>query len=130
MIGVGVMARAERIRVYLLDDVPAMRLVLRTVLELENIDVVGESGDGSEGVREIERLQPDVVVLDLSMPGLDGLEAIPLIHERSPKAEIVVFSGFTRAQMGERALSRKASRYVEKGEPLEAVLEAVLDLAA
>jgi DNA-binding NarL/FixJ family response regulator len=118
------------IRVYLLDDVAAMRLVLRTVLELEGLTVVGESGDGAAGVDEIAELKPDVVVLDLSMPGLDGLEAIPLIHERAPDAEIVVFSGYTKAQMAERALSLKAARYVEKGEPLERVVEAVQDLAA
>jgi DNA-binding NarL/FixJ family response regulator len=69
-------------------------------------------------------------VLDLSMPGLDGLEAIPLIHERAPDAEIVVFSGYPRAQMAQSALSLKAARYVEKGEPLERVVEAVQDLAA
>jgi DNA-binding NarL/FixJ family response regulator len=124
------MARAEPIRVYLLDDVPAMRLVLRTVLELDGIEVVGEAGDGREGVDEIAELRPDVAVLDLSMPGLDGLEAIPLIHERSPGTAIVVFSGFARSQMGEQALGRKAARYVEKGEPLELVRDAVVELAA
>jgi DNA-binding NarL/FixJ family response regulator len=118
------------IKVYLLDDVAAMRLVLRTVLELEGMTVVGEAGDGAVGIGEIAELQPDVVVLDLSMPGLDGLEAIPLIHERAPDAEIVVFSGYPRGQMAEPALSLKAARYVEKGEPLEHVVEAVQDLAA
>jgi DNA-binding NarL/FixJ family response regulator len=121
---------ARAIEVYLLDDVAAMRLVLRTVLELEGVTVVGEAGDGAVGIGEIAELQPDVVVLDLSMPGLDGLEAIPLIHERSPDAEIVVFSGYPRSQMAEPALSLKAARYVEKGEPLERVVEAVQDLAA
>src|ERR671919_117084 len=124
------MAKQRPIRVFLLDDVPAMRLVLRTVLELDGVEVVGESGDGAAGIDEIARLQPDVVVLDLSMPGLDGLEAIPLIHERAPETRIVVFSGFARTQMGELALSRKAERYVEKGEPLERVREAILELAA
>jgi DNA-binding NarL/FixJ family response regulator len=118
------------IRVYLLDDVAAMRLVLRTILELEGLTVVGEAGDGAVGVDEIAELKPDVVVLDLSMPGLDGLEAIPLIHERAPEAEIVVFSGYAKTQMAERALSLKAARYVEKGEPLERVVEAVQELAA
>jgi DNA-binding NarL/FixJ family response regulator len=116
--------------VYLLDDVAAMRLVLRTVLELEGMTVVGEAGDGAVGIEEIAELRPDVVVLDLSMPGLDGLEAIPLIHERSPGAEIVVFSGYAKTQMADRALSLKAARYVEKGEPLERVVEAVQGLAA
>ena len=124
------MAATERIRVYLLDDVPAMRLVLRTVLELDGIEVVGEAGDGATGVEEIARLRPDVVVLDLSMPGLDGLEAIPLIQERSPGTAIVVFSGYARSQMGETVLALNADRYIEKGEPIEHVRDAVLELAA
>lgn len=124
------MATMGSTRVYLLDDVAAMRVLLRTVLELEGIEVVGESGDGVEGLVEIERLQPDVVVLDLSMPGVDGLEAIPVIHDRAPKAQIVVFSGFAQRHMGDLALRTKASRYVEKGEPIARLVEAVQELAA
>ena len=124
------MERVRPIRVVLVDDVPAMRLVLRTVLELDGIEVVGEAGDGLEGVELIVELRPDVAVLDLSMPGLDGLESITEIHARAPATQIVVFSGFARSQMGDPALERKAARYVEKGEPLERVRDAVLELAA
>ena len=124
------MASDRPIRVVLIDDVAAMRLVLRTVLELDGIEVVGEAEDGLDGVEQVARLQPDVVVLDLSMPRLDGLEAITRIHELSPATQIVIFSGLARAQMAAAALSRKASRYVEKGEPLEHVRDAILELAA
>ena len=65
------------IRVYLCDDVPALRLVLRTVLELDaDIVVVGESGDGRTALEDLARLRPDVLVLDLSLPELDGLEVL------------------------------------------------------
>lgn len=118
-----------RISVFLCDDVAAIRALLRLVLEDDpGIEVVGEAGDGLTGVEEIARLQPDVALLDLSMPGIDGLEAIPLIRERSPRTRIVVFSGYSAEQMGANALGRKASVYIEKGAPLEHVLRAVREL--
>src|SRR5688572_17075336 len=92
--------------------------------------VVGEASTGTEAVQVIERHQPDVVVLDLSMPEMDGLEAIPLIHSVAPKTEIVVFSGFEEGRVAEVALRLKASRYVRKGAPLEDLRSAVRELAA
>ena len=118
------------IRVFLCDDVPAMRIVLRVVLEADDdITVVGEAGDGVEAVAEIERTQPDVIVLDLSMPRLDGLEAIPLIRAAAPTAAIVVFSGYAAERIGAIALNGGATRYVEKGRALEDVRDAVREVA-
>jgi two-component system, chemotaxis family, chemotaxis protein CheY len=63
------------------------------------------------------------------MPELDGLEAIPLIHQVAPKTEIVVFSGFEEGKVADVALRMKASRYVRKGAPLDELRSAVRDLA-
>ena len=119
------------ISVVVCDDVPELRRLARAVLEEGGeMEVVGEAGDGREAIDVIKQLQPDVVVLDLSMPELDGLEAIPLIHEIAPVTEIVVFSGFEEGKVAEVALSLKASRYVRKGAPLEDLRSAVRELAA
>ena len=119
------------IGVFICDDVPELRRLLRVVLEEDgDMRVSGEAGDGRTGVAEIARLQPDVVVLDLSMPDLDGLEVIPMIHESAPNAKIVVFSGFEEERMANIALRASASRYVQKGAPLEELRAAVRDLAA
>lgn len=119
------------ISVVICDDVPELRRLTRVVLEEDGeIQVVGEAADGREALEVIERLQPDVVVLDLSMPELDGLEAIPIIHQVAPKAEICVFSGFEEGKVAEVALRLKASRYVRKGAPLEELRTAVRELAA
>ena len=119
------------ISVVVCDDVPELRRLTRVVLEEDGeIQVVGEAADGREALEVIERLQPDVVVLDLSMPELDGLEAIPIIHQVAPKAEICVFSGFEEGKVAEVALRLKASRYVRKGAPLEELRTAVRELAA
>jgi DNA-binding NarL/FixJ family response regulator len=122
---------SKPISVVVCDDVPELRQLARAVLEeAGEMEVVGEAGDGREAIDVIERLQPDIVVLDLSMPELDGLEAIPLIHQIAPKTEIVVFSGFEEGKVADVALSLKASRYVRKGAPLEDLRSAVRELAA
>ncbi len=119
------------ISVVVCDDVPELRKLARAVLEEGGeMQVVGEAADGREAIEVIERLQPDVVVLDLSMPELDGLEAIPLIHQVAPAAAIVVFSGFEEGKVAEIALRLKASRYVRKGAPLEDLRNAVRELAS
>jgi DNA-binding NarL/FixJ family response regulator len=118
------------ISVVVCDDVPELRRLARVVLEEEGeMLVVGEAGDGREAIEVIEQTQPEVVVLDLSMPELDGLEAIPLIHQVAPETEIVVFSGFEEGRVAEVALKLKASRYVRKGASLEELRNAVRDLA-
>ena len=119
------------ITVVVCDDVPELRRLLRECLEAGGeMKVVGEAADGRETLEVVERLQPDVVVLDLSMPQLDGLEAIPLIHQVAPAAEIVVFSGFEEGKVADVALRLKASRYVRKGAPLDELRSAVKDLAS
>jgi DNA-binding NarL/FixJ family response regulator len=117
------------VHVYLCDDVPELRKLLRIVLEEDpELRVIGEAGDAETGIEEIAELQPQVVLLDLSMPGLDGLEALPLIRRAAPDTAVIVFSGFTEERMASLALERGAARYIEKGEPLEEVRRAVREL--
>ena len=118
------------ISVVVCDDVPELRRLARLVLEEDGeMVVVAEASDGREAIEVIESHQPDIAVLDLSMPHMDGLEAIPLIHQVSPPTQIVVFSGFEEGRVAEVALSLKASRYVRKGAPLEDLRTAVRELA-
>jgi DNA-binding NarL/FixJ family response regulator len=83
------------IRVLIADDHAVVRRGLRTFLELqEDIDVVGEAEDGEEAIAEAERARPDVILLDLVMPRLDGVAAIRGILERSPSTRVIVLTSF------------------------------------
>jgi two-component system response regulator NreC len=108
-----------------------VRKGLRAVLEAEpELSVVGETGDGLEAVRLVEKLQPDVLVLDLMMPGLNGLDALPIMRQRSPRTQLVVFSMHAHEDFVLRALKNGAAGYVPKGSDPVHVVEAVRRAAA
>lgn len=109
-------APAEGIlRVLIADDAPDIRLLLRMYLTDTRLEVVGEATNGAEAVEMAGAEKPDAVILDLAMPVMDGLEAIPLIKEASPGTKIVVLSGFDADRMAERALGLGAETYLQKG---------------
>ena len=84
------------IRVLLVDDHAVVREGLRTFLELQDgIEVVGEAADGDEGVAAAERLRPDVILMDLVMPRLDGVGAMRELRRRLPAARVIVLTSFT-----------------------------------
>jgi DNA-binding NarL/FixJ family response regulator len=114
------------LRVVICDDVAELRALMRAQLEADgDIAVVGEAGDGLEAVRLIEDERPDLVLLDLSMPGMDGLEVLVRLREAAPEARVVVFSGFGAGPLGRRAVALGAYDYVEKGAPAEELRRAV-----
>jgi DNA-binding NarL/FixJ family response regulator len=121
----------ERLRVVLADDTPEYRQLLRMILEQDGrFEVVGEAADGQEAVRITGQELPAAIVLDLAMPVMDGLQAIPLLLSCSPETTIVVLSGFARGQLDREALALGASAYVEKGEAFSKIIDTLLDLAA
>jgi DNA-binding NarL/FixJ family response regulator len=118
------------IRVFLVDDVRELRLLLRLELEEDPaIEVVGEAADGREGVEGVAHEQPDVVLLDLSMPNMDGLEALPLMRERAPNARLVVLSGHQAGRVSLEALDQGATRYIDKASDFDAIRSIVHEVA-
>jgi CheY-like chemotaxis protein len=113
-------------RVLLVDDARDIRVLLRRVLNADgSYEVVGEAVDGQAAIALADQLEPDVVVLDLAMPVMDGLEALPILRHKLPNAKIVVLSGFDGARMKQPALMAGADAYVEKGKSLFGVLETI-----
>jgi DNA-binding NarL/FixJ family response regulator len=116
----------QPIRVLLVDDHAVVRRGLRTFFELlDDIEVVGEAGDGNEGVAEARRLRPDVVLMDLLMPNLDGLGAIAGIKAEQPEVEIVAVTSFIEEEKVTAALEAGASGYLLKDAEAEEVAAAV-----
>ncbi len=115
------------VRVLLCDDVVAFRDLMRLLLvEEPGIEIVGEAGDGRAGIDAAARLEPDVVLLDLSMPDIDGLAAIPVLRERVPGCSIIALSGFGADRMESTVREAGATAYVEKGADISVIRAAIL----
>ena len=116
----------QRIRVLLVDDHAVVRMGLRAFFDLlPDIDVVGEASDGSEGVAMARRLEPDVVLMDLLMPNMDGITAIARIKAERTETEIVTMTSFIEEEKVTSALEAGASGYVLKDAEAEEVAAAV-----
>jgi DNA-binding NarL/FixJ family response regulator len=114
------MTEERPISVFLVDDVPELRELIRFGIEDDPaFEVVGEAGDGRSAIEGIVEKRPAAVLLDLSMPDMDGFAAIPEIRSRAPEIAIVVLSGFSADRMGDSALERGADGYVEKGTSID-----------
>lgn len=120
-------ALQNKCRVLIVDDMPDIRLLLRMNFEQDGrFEVVGEADDGLEAIETAAVVRPDVVVLDLAMPRMDGLQVIPLIKQRSPDTEVVIYSGFAASQLETTARTLGAAAYVEKTTSLATLNEALL----
>lgn len=109
-------------RVLLVDDDDEVRGLLARALELDpRFSIVGQADNGLMGVACAQALQPDVILLDLAMPVLDGLEALPHLRTVSPESFVVVMSGFQRAPLWPSAARSGALGYLEKGLPVNEI---------
>lgn len=107
--------RVKRIRVLIADDHTMVRQGLHALLQADpELEVVGEAGDGREAVRYARELQPDVVVMDLTMPGMDGLEATRLIKQSVPQVQVLALTVHESDEYFFRVLQAGASGYVLK----------------
>ena len=121
----------ETIRVLLVDDHAVVREGLRTYLELQDgIEVVGEAADGEAAVRDAEYLRPDVVLMDLVMPRLDGVGAMRELRRRLPSARVIVLTSFTDDAKLMPALQAGAAGYLLKNAQPQEIARAVRAAAA
>jgi DNA-binding NarL/FixJ family response regulator len=118
----------DRIRVLIVDDHEAARRSLRSTLSSSvKIEVVGESADGEEAVKRADELRPDIVLLDISLPGISGIEAARLIAKVSAHSRIIFVSQHDSVRIAKDALRVGAHGYVVKsdaGRDLVAAIEA------
>jgi NarL family two-component system response regulator YdfI len=117
---------AEKIRVVIADDHPIVRTGLRLMLGMEEgIELVGEAADGSAALHLISSLEPDVVLMDLRMPVMDGLEAIERIRAEWPHIAIIVLTTYDEDDLMLRSLQAGVRGYLLKESSLETVLQAI-----
>jgi DNA-binding NarL/FixJ family response regulator len=109
-------------RILVVDDHPLTRDALGSLLAQGGFDVVGEAGDGIEALELAAALQPDLVLLDLSMPGLDGLGALPRLRAAAPGCEVVVLTASGTEENLLAAIRGGAAGYLLKSEPPERIV--------
>jgi DNA-binding NarL/FixJ family response regulator len=118
----------HRDRVLIVDDAANLRELLTVLLEVEDdFEVVGTAADGEQALALARQLLPDVILLDLAMPVMDGLQALPGLRALAPAARIVIFSGFEHEALARSALTAGADAYIEKG---TSVMQLVAQLRA
>lgn len=124
MSGGGEAASGPRWRVVLIDDAEELReLVGRLLARDGRFEVVGEAADGAQGIEVVAGTTPDAVVLDLAMPVMDGLEAMPHIRAAAPGVTVVVLTGFDEASLSGDDVYLAADGFVEKGVAFEHLCE-------
>jgi DNA-binding NarL/FixJ family response regulator len=124
-------AEQATIRVLLVDDHQVVRRGLRTFLEVQDdIEVVGEASEGDEGVALTEELRPDVVLMDVKMPGADGIEALRRLRDLGHPARVLIVTSFTEQRTVVPALRAGAAGYVYKDVDPEALADAIRSVHA
>ena len=120
------MTQSNPVRVLLVDDHMVVRSGLSTVLSVyDDLKLVGEAGDGEEAVRLCERLQPEVILMDLLMPKMDGVTAIKAIKTRWPQIQIIALTSFKEKEYVEGALKAGANGYLLKDVSAEELVNAI-----
>jgi NarL family two-component system response regulator LiaR len=120
------MADEPRIKVMLVDDHAVVRSGLSAFLSvLPDLELVGEAGNGDEAVRRCGLLQPDVILMDLMMPGTDGVTATRLIHEQYPAVHIIALTSFPEDDLVQKALQAGATGYLMKNVSARELADAI-----
>jgi DNA-binding NarL/FixJ family response regulator len=121
---------APVIRVVLADDHDLVRTGMKALLTLvAGVEVIAEARDGNELIQVVDRLNPDLVMTDISMPGMDGITAIARIHESHPTVRLLVLSTYNTVDFVKRAVAGGACGYLMKDAPLAELEQAVRSIA-
>ena len=118
--------RFVMIRIVLVDDHLLLRQALANLLRCEQgMNIVGQASDGESAVALIRKLRPDIVLMDISMPRMNGIQATQIIHAEMPKVHIIGLSMFKEEEQAAAMREAGAEDYIAKSDPPEAVIAAI-----
>jgi two-component system, chemotaxis family, chemotaxis protein CheY len=117
-------------RVLLVDDSMFVRMLIGGIVARDGYDVIGDACTGDEAVNTFDRLRPDIVIMDLVMPGLNGIEATRRIRELDPDAHIIICSAVNQRPIVDEVLAAGAFAYLEKPPPRSLLLETLASASA
>src|SRR5436189_3576429 len=117
-------------RCLIVDDHSVVRQGLDLLIgDLDDLEVVGQVANGEEALQAVEELQPEVVLMDVRLPGIDGVSAVKRIHQAAPGVKFVIFSAYGDKRLLSDAIAAGARGYVMKGSPPEDLLRAIRTVA-
>jgi DNA-binding NarL/FixJ family response regulator len=115
--------------VVVVDDAEDVRMLVRTTLEFDGrFEVIGEAADGSSAVALVDQLRPDVVVLDVDLPGTGGVEALEELRSRTPGVRVVMASAYDPGLLASMSASAGADGWIHKGEVFYALCDQLADM--
>jgi DNA-binding NarL/FixJ family response regulator len=121
---------AKKIRVYVVEDQPKLlKNILKLLSKPQEIEVVGSAMTGEQALAELEKAQPEVLLLDLGLPGIDGIEVTARVRAAHPKIEVLIFTVFDEEDKVLGAVRAGAGGYLLKGAPVEKIVEAIVEVS-
>jgi two-component system nitrate/nitrite response regulator NarL len=123
-------SRSQRVRVLVADDHPVYREgIVRAIKERPDLELVGEAGDGREALEQLKELRPDVAVLDIRMPELDGTQVLTALKRDGIETEVLFLSAFMEPELAYRTVADGAKGYLSKDSSRQEICEAILTVA-
>ena len=110
-------------RVLVVDDAAFMRMMIKDILQKGGYEVVGEAEDGKRAIEKYKELRPDLVTMDITMPDMDGIDAVKLIKEYDPDCKIIIISAMGQDAMVKEALAAGAVNFLVKPLKMETVVD-------
>lgn len=120
----------EKVRVAIADDNEGVRTLLEVLIDLDGrLHLIGTASDGREALELVAAARPEVILLDLSMPVVDGLQVLRAIRQSQPEVRVIVYSGFAGADVRAAAFDAGAADYLVKGVEPDVIIERLLAVA-
>lgn len=119
----------QPITVLVVDDYEPARKAFRELLEQEEgIQVIGEAADGREAIAKYQELHPQVILMDVKMPRMNGITATGRIKKQSPEAKVIILSAYDEKDLAEKAMNLGASAYLTKNQAVEDIIRTILNV--